>query len=52
MNFTQMQRYEILKSIIKKEGGIEEILKMSLEILMKAERDEHILQTERLSHEH
>ena len=41
MNFTQAQNYEILEKIIKEGGGIEEVLKMSLEILMKAERAEH-----------
>ena len=38
MNFTQEQRYEIIEKIIKEGKGIEEILKMSLEILMKAEK--------------
>lgn len=41
MNFTQTQNYEILENIIKHGSGIEEILRMSLEILMKAERHEH-----------
>ena len=41
MNFTQEQRYEIIEKIIKEGKGIEEILKMSLEILMKAEREGH-----------
>ncbi len=35
MNFTQAQNYEILEDIIKNGAGIEEILRMSLEILMK-----------------
>lgn len=41
MNFTQAQNYEILENIIKNGAGIEEILRLSLEILMKAERNEH-----------
>ncbi len=41
MNFTQEQRYEIIEKIIKEGKGIEEILKMSLEILMKTEREGH-----------
>ncbi len=49
MNFTQAQNYEILEQIIKKDGGIEEVLKMSLEILMKAEREEHNRSTHDLS---
>ena len=38
MNFTQEQRYEIIEKIIKEGKRMEEILKMSLEILMKAEK--------------
>lgn len=41
MNFTQSQNYEILENIINHGSGIEEILRMSLEILMKAERQRH-----------
>ena len=41
MNFTQAQNHEILEDIIKNGAGIEEISRMSLEILMKAERNEH-----------
>ena len=39
MNFTQEQRYGIIEKIIKEGKGIEEILKISLEILMKAEME-------------
>ena len=39
MNFTQEQRYEIIEKIIKEGKRMEEILKMSLEILMKAEKE-------------
>jgi len=38
MNFTQSQNYEILENIINHGSGIEEILRMSLEILMKEAR--------------
>lgn len=41
MNFTQAQKYEILENIIKNDSGIEDILKMSLEILMRSEREAH-----------
>lgn len=49
MNFTQVQRYEIIESIIKNGCGIEEILKISLEVLMKAEREAHNHQTQDMS---
>ncbi len=49
MNFTQEQRYEIIEKIIKEGKGIEEILKMSLEILMKAEREGHNLTSKDMS---
>ena len=41
MNYTQEQRYEIIEKIIKEGKGIEEILEISLEILMKAEKEGH-----------
>ncbi len=41
MKFTQAQKYTILEELIKTESGIEEVLKMSLEILMKSEREAH-----------
>ncbi|MEG1556640.1 MAG: hypothetical protein RR356_07950 [Bacteroidales bacterium] len=41
MKFTQSQKYAILEEIIQSESGIKQILKMSLAILMKAEREEH-----------
>lgn len=49
MNFTQVQSYEILENIIQKGSGIEEILKMSLDILMKAEREAHNCKNQDLS---
>jgi transposase-like protein len=41
MNFTQEQMYEILSEVVSKEEGLEQILKMSLEIFMQSERHIH-----------
>ena len=41
MNFTQKQIYEILEQVVCKEEGLEQLLKMSMEVLMKTEREEH-----------
>ena len=41
MNFTQKQIYEILGQVVSKEEGLEQVMQMSLEILMKSEREEH-----------
>ncbi|MEG2071375.1 MAG: hypothetical protein RR034_08395, partial [Bacteroidales bacterium] len=41
MKFTQAQKYTILEEIIQSKSGIKQLLKMSLAILMKAEREEH-----------
>lgn len=49
MNFTQAQKYEILEKLLSEGTGIDEILKMSLEILMKAERQIHNETTHDLS---
>lgn len=49
MNFTREQNYEILEKLINQKNGLEEILQMSLEILMKAEREEHNIKNSDLS---
>lgn len=41
MNFTQSQVSKILEEILEKEDGLNLILKLSLEALMKSERQEH-----------
>ena len=41
MHFTQPQIYEVLEQVLSKEDGLEQILKMSLESLMKSERTIH-----------
>jgi transposase-like protein len=41
MNFTQSQITTILEEIVTKEDGLNTILKLSLEALMKSERKEH-----------
>ncbi len=41
MRFTQPQIYEVLEQVLSKEDGLEQILKMSLESLMKSERQLH-----------
>ncbi|MDI9591538.1 MAG: transposase, partial [Bacteroidota bacterium] len=41
MNFTQSQVSKILEEILEKEEGLNLILKLSLEALMKSERQEH-----------
>ena len=41
MHFTQGQIYEVLEQVLSKEDGLEQILKMSLESLMKSERTIH-----------
>lgn len=41
MQFTQSQISEIFEQILQKESGFNEILKLSLETLMKIERSEH-----------
>lgn len=41
MHFTQKQVSEILEEVLEKEDGLNSILKMSLEALMKSERTEH-----------
>jgi hypothetical protein len=41
MNFTQKQIYEILEQVVCKEEGLEQLLKMSMEVLIKTEREEH-----------
>ncbi|MDD4685602.1 MAG: IS256 family transposase, partial [Bacteroidales bacterium] len=41
MHFTQPQIYEVLEHVLSKEDGLEQILKMSLESLMKSERTIH-----------
>ena len=43
LNFTQDQITTILADIAKKEDGVQQILKMSFEAIMKAEREEHNL---------
>lgn len=40
MHFTQAQVSKILEDILKKEDGLNTVLKLSLEALMKSERDE------------
>lgn len=44
MHFTQEQVKEILSEIVQKEDGLNTILKMSLEALMKSERNVHNVQ--------
>lgn len=41
MHFTPAQINEIIEEAVKKEGGLNEIMKMALQALMKAERSEH-----------
>ncbi len=41
LHFTREQVSKILDNISKKEGGIQELLKLSLESIMKAERELH-----------
>ena len=41
MNFTQEQITEILQDIANKKDGFNEIMKLSLEVLMKSERKVH-----------
>ena len=49
MQFTQSQISEIFEQILQKESGFNEILKLSLETLMKIERSEHNLKEKDLS---
>ena len=44
MEITQKQKYEILQHEIQKGVGLDQIVKLGLEILMKSEREEHNLQ--------
>ena len=46
MDFTQTQKYEILRDQLKKDNGFEELIKASMEIMMRAEQEEYIKQTE------
>jgi len=41
IHFAQEQITEILEDIAQKEGGYQEVLKISLEAMMRAEREEH-----------
>ena len=41
LHFTQEQVTKILEEIAQKEGGYQEVLKISLEAMMRAEREEH-----------
>ena len=41
LHFTQEQVTKILEEIAQKEGGYQEVLKISLEAIMRAEREEH-----------
>jgi len=41
LHFTQEQVTKILEEIAQKEGGYQEVLKTSLEAIMRAEREEH-----------
>ena len=41
MHFTQKQVTEILRELASTEGGTNELLRMSLEAIMLAERGEH-----------
>ena len=41
LHFTQEQVTKILEEIAKKEDGFQEVMKISLEALMRAEREEH-----------
>lgn len=41
MELTREQNYEIIRKIMESEGGMSEVLKMCLEILMKSERALH-----------
>lgn len=45
MEITQRQKYEILQEEIQKGLGLDQIIKMGLEILMKSEREAHNLKT-------
>lgn len=45
MEITQQQKYEILRNEIQKGVGLDQIVKLGLEILMKTEREEHNSQT-------
>jgi hypothetical protein len=38
MDFTQKQIYEILEQVVCKGEGLGQLLKMSMEVLMKSER--------------
>lgn len=49
MNFTQPQNYEILEQLLLKPDGLQQVLKMSLEIIMKSERKLHNESTSDLS---
>lgn len=44
LHFTQEQVTKILEDILSKEGGLQELQKISLEALMRAEREEHNLE--------
>lgn len=41
LNFTREQVTKILEGIAKKEEGVQQFLKLSLEAIMRAERDVH-----------
>ena len=41
LHFTQEQVTKILEEIAQKEGGYQEVLKISLEAMMRTEREEH-----------
>lgn len=45
MEITQQQKYEILRNEIQKGVGLDQIVKLGLEILMKTEREEYNSQT-------
>lgn len=44
LHFTQEQVTKILEDILSKEGGLQELQKISLEALMRAGREEHNLE--------
>ncbi len=46
MNFTQDQITEILQDIANRKDGFNEIMKLSLEVLMKSERKLHLEEKE------
>lgn len=45
MDFTQKQKYEILAEQLKKEDGLEELLKATFKFIMQAEQEEYVRET-------